>query len=59
MLIVALVFACTNLPSITVWTVLGRQMRRFLKNPARLRAFNVTMAVLLVASLWPILRHPI
>ncbi len=58
-LIVALVFACTNLPSITVWTVLGQQMRRFLTRPGRLRAFNVTMAVLLVASLWPILRHPI
>lgn len=56
-LIVALVFACTNLPSITVWTVLGQQMRRFLTRPGRLRAFNVTMAVLLVASLWPILRH--
>ncbi len=57
--IVALVFACTNLPSITVWTVLGQQMRRFLTNPARLRAFNMTMALLLVASLWPILRHPV
>ncbi len=56
-LIVALVFACTNLPSITLWTVLGQQMRRFLTDPGRLRAFNVTMAVLLVASLVPILRH--
>jgi len=53
---VALVFAATNLPSITVWTVLGEQMRRWLTSPARMRAFNVTMAVFLVATLWPILR---
>jgi len=53
---VALVFAATNLPSITVWAVLGEQMRRWLTSPARMRAFNVTMALLLVATLWPILR---
>ncbi len=56
-LVVALVFACTNLPSITLWVVLGREMRRFLHSPARLRAFNWTMAALLVATLLPILRH--
>jgi threonine/homoserine/homoserine lactone efflux protein len=54
-ILVALVFAATNLPSIAVWTVLGEQMRRLLTSPARMRAFNVTMAVLLVATLWPIL----
>lgn len=52
---VALVFACTNLPSITTWTVLGLKIRHLLSNPFRLRAFNVTMAVLLVASLYPVL----
>lgn len=56
-LIVAGVFACTNLPAITFWTVLGQQMRRFLTSPARLRAFNWTMAALLVASLVPVLWH--
>lgn len=55
-LLVAAVFAATNLPCISLWTVLGQEMRRFLTSPARLRAFNVTMAVLLVATLWPILR---
>lgn len=52
---VALVFAMTNLPSITTWTVLGLKIRHLLSNPVRLRAFNVTMAVLLVASLYPVL----
>ncbi len=52
---VALVFACTNLPSVTVWAWGGVQMRRFLSTPLRLRMFNVTMAVLLVVSLYPML----
>lgn len=56
-LVVALVFAATNLPSISVWTVLGQRMRRFLTSPARLRAFNWTMAALLVLSLLPVVAH--
>jgi threonine/homoserine/homoserine lactone efflux protein len=53
--LVALVFAAVNLPSVTVWAWGGTQVRRWLEAPGRLRAFNVTMAVLLVASLWPML----
>ena len=49
------VFAGVNLPSVSLWTVLGQQMARFLTNPSRLRAFNWTMAVLLMASLYPVL----
>lgn len=55
-LIVALVFGAVNFPSVSVWIVLGQQMKRFLTNPARLRAFNWTMAALLVATLIPVLR---
>ncbi len=51
-----LTFAIVNLPSVTIWTVLGQQMARFLTNPARLRAFNWTMAALLIASLYPLLQ---
>jgi threonine/homoserine/homoserine lactone efflux protein len=50
---VAAVFTVVNLPSIGCWLLLGTQMRRWLTSPARLRAFNWTMAGLLVASLWP------
>lgn len=53
--IVALVFGIVNLPAITLWTVMGQQMARLLTNPARLRAFNWTMAVLLMASLYPVI----
>ena len=52
--LVALVFAVINLPTVSTWTVLGQQMARLLTSPARLRAFNWTMAVLLVASLYPV-----
>jgi threonine/homoserine/homoserine lactone efflux protein len=52
---VALVFALINLPSVSTWTVMGQQMRRVLSSPARLRAFNLSMAALLVASLVPVL----
>ncbi|MEO0543792.1 MAG: LysE family translocator [Pseudomonadota bacterium] len=51
MVLVAATFAAVNLPSVSVWTVLGQQMQRFLTSTARLRAFNWTMAALLVGSL--------
>ena len=54
--IVAAVFGAVNLPSVSVWTVIGQQLRRVLTNPTRLRLFNGVMAVLLVASLIPVLR---
>ncbi len=53
--IVALVFAAVNIPSVSLWTVLGREMRRFLTSPQRLRSFNWSMAGLLLLSLYPVL----
>jgi threonine/homoserine/homoserine lactone efflux protein len=53
---VAAIFATTNLPSVTVWAWGGVALRRWLSTPTRLRAFNWTMAALLVASLYPMLR---
>jgi len=54
--LVALVFAAVNLPSVTVWAWGGTQISRWLSDRARLRAFNITMALLLVVSLYPMLR---
>ena len=54
--IVTLVFACVNLPSVTLWAAMGEGLRHWLQAPGRLRAFNWTMAALLVASLIPVLR---
>lgn len=52
--LVGIVFGLVNIPSVGSWTLLGQQMRRFLNSPSRLRAFNITMAILLIASLAPI-----
>jgi threonine/homoserine/homoserine lactone efflux protein len=43
-------------PPTHIWTLFGVGIRRFLDNPKALRAFNVTMALLLVVSLIPMLR---
>lgn len=53
--LVALVFGAVNLPSVSCWAWAGREMRRFLTSPQRLLLFNATMAVLLLASLYPVL----
>lgn len=52
---VALAFGIVNLPSVSLWTVLGEQMARFLTSALRLRSFNWIMAALLIASLYPVL----
>ena len=52
-LAVAAVFTIVNLPAISCWMFLGTQMRRLLTSRRRLRAFNWTMAALLLASVWP------
>jgi threonine/homoserine/homoserine lactone efflux protein len=57
MALVAGVFAAVNLPSVSVWAATGQVVRRWLTTRQRLRAFNIGMAVLLVASLWPVLHH--
>ena len=56
LIIVALVFTLVNLPSIAIWCGLGQGLRQLLSEPSRLKIFNITMALLLVASLWPMLK---
>lgn len=58
-LAMACLFAVINLPSVATWAVFGAALRRLLARPRVLRVFNVTMALLLLVSLWPILgAHP-
>jgi len=52
--LVALVAALVNLPSIFVWIVIGDRMQRHLREGLRLRLFNLGMALLLLASLYPV-----
>ena len=48
------IFGVINLPCLVIWTSFGVGMRRVLERPGALRVFNLTMATLLVASLWPL-----
>lgn len=54
-LVVGAVFAVINLSSVSIWVISGQGLRRLLTTPARLRLFNVTMAMLLVASMLPVI----
>lgn len=53
---VGIVFAIVNVPSVSTWAGFGSALRRWLSDPVRLKWFNITMAVLLVVSLWPMLK---
>lgn len=54
-IIVAGVFGVINLPSTGAWAVMGAKLRNFLSDSIRLKAFNVIAALLLVASLYPMI----
>ena len=55
-LMVVVVFTAITVPCVSLWCGMGTGLRQFLSNPARLRLFNWTMALLLIASLWPMFR---
>ena len=56
-LLVAGTFGAIILPTVSVWTLFGTALRLLLENPKTLRAINISMAVLLVASMAPLLWH--
>ena len=49
----ALMFVMGGLSSL-VWAVFGSSLRRILTSPGAVRAFNILMALLLLASLYPV-----
>ncbi|MFI3904659.1 LysE family translocator [Ochrobactrum sp. S1502_03] len=55
-LLVSASFAMVNLPSVSVWAGFGTLLRNWLSDPVRLKWFNLIMALLLVLSLWPMLK---
>jgi threonine/homoserine/homoserine lactone efflux protein len=55
LVIVGLVFTVVNLPTVSLWTLFGTVLRRWLTDPTKVRIFNIAMALLLVASLAPII----
>jgi threonine/homoserine/homoserine lactone efflux protein len=54
-MVVALVFGIVTLPCVAAWVLFGTAMRRVLSNPRFVRPFNIAMALLLVASIIPVL----
>jgi threonine/homoserine/homoserine lactone efflux protein len=53
--LVSLVFALVCLPSVSVWTLFGSGLKRWLSNPVHLKLFNYVMGLALALSLWPII----
>jgi threonine/homoserine/homoserine lactone efflux protein len=56
-ILVAGIFGVVNLPSVSCWAGFGVALRGFLSVPARLRIFNVGMALLLLLSTLPFIRE--
>lgn len=53
--VIAAIFIMANVPSVGIWTVLGQKISVLLSNQRRLTLFNYTMAVCLLASIYPVL----
>lgn len=53
LVIITLVYALTGTPGSLLWAAFGAALRNFLRDPAKVRWFNLAMALLLVASLYP------
>ena len=57
LVILSVVFAVFCFPSISLWVLGGTVLRQYLNNARFLRIFNIVMAMLLVASMAPLLWH--
>lgn len=53
LLIITGIYALTGTPGSLVWAAFGAGLRNLLRDPVKVRWFNITMALLLVASLYP------
>ena len=52
---IATVFLCVAFPCAVVWLGFGVALKRILKNERQQKIFNITMAILLVASIIPMI----
>ena len=55
--IIAFIFLTTAIPSAITWLLFGANLKRFLQSPKHQKYFNILMALLLVASIIPVLIH--
>ena len=54
-IIVAGTFLVITIPSAGIWLIFGAGLQHVLKDPNHLKIFNISMAVLLVASIVPVI----
>lgn len=54
-MILSAVFTLVGAPCVGTWAVFGVVLRKLLNDPLRMRIFNVVTALLLLASIYPIL----
>ncbi|MEZ8966743.1 LysE family translocator [Vibrio breoganii] len=50
LLVISGIFTLANIPSVTLWTLAGMQLQRWLTTSIRIKSFNVGMASLLLLS---------
>jgi len=55
--LIALVFGLISLPSVFLWVIIGNKLQLYLSNAARLKAFNYAMALMLMATLYPVISN--
>ncbi len=53
-LMISVLYILFVLPSGVIWSVGGIWLRRYLSKPLHLRIFNISMAILLILSLYPL-----
>ncbi|WP_087022976.1 LysE family translocator [Thaumasiovibrio subtropicus] len=56
-LLITAVFFIASFPSVGVWLWFGSKMTKLLKSEKQRRAFNISMALLLVWSIYPVVRE--
>ena len=56
-LLIAGAFLIASLPCVGIWLVCGTWLKRFLQEVRYQRAFNITMALLLVVSILPVINE--
>jgi threonine/homoserine/homoserine lactone efflux protein len=54
----ALLLAAISMPCGAIWALIGASARQLLRSDRALRTFNILMAMLLIASLIPMVLSP-
>lgn len=53
---IALAFLIVAIPSLSVWLIFGVGIKKYLKSPKHQKIFNLSMSLLLVGSVFPVLK---